>query len=226
MKLLELVAGPDTDRRGARARRGASARTCSARASWSARTRRTSSATASACTRMMTHDPPDARATGSRPRTSTPSPARRWRTRRARASAPPTSSASTPSSTSPTTATSRSSTTRSATCSRCPPTSARWSRRSILGDKTKGGFYKKAGKDELRRSIRRPLEYRAKGGDEAIKQGHARPRARSRTRRERVKKLVADQGKAGAFAWKVLSRALAYSARRIGEIADERRGHR
>ena len=39
--------------------------------------------------------------------------------------------------------------------------------------------------------------------------------------RARVKALVADQGKAGAFAWKVLSRGLAYSARRIGEIADD-----
>jgi 3-hydroxyacyl-CoA dehydrogenase len=28
-------------------------------------------------------------------------------------------------------------------------------------------------------------------------------------------------GKAGQFAWKVLSRSLAYSARRIGEIADD-----
>jgi 3-hydroxyacyl-CoA dehydrogenase len=37
-----------------------------------------------------------------------------------------------------------------------------------------------------------------------------------------VKKLVADSGKAGAFAWKVLSRSLAYAARRVadGEIAD------
>ena len=51
MKLLELVAGPETRPRRRRARRAASARTCSARASSSARTRRTSSATASARTR-------------------------------------------------------------------------------------------------------------------------------------------------------------------------------
>ncbi|HWL86511.1 MAG TPA: enoyl-CoA hydratase/isomerase family protein, partial [Polyangiaceae bacterium] len=37
---------------------------------------------------------------------------------------------------------------------------------------------------------------------------------------ERVRKLAQDSGKAGAFAWKVLARSLAYSARRIGEITD------
>jgi 3-hydroxyacyl-CoA dehydrogenase len=35
-----------------------------------------------------------------------------------------------------------------------------------------------------------------------------------------VKKLVADPGKAGQLAWKVISRSLAYAARRMGEIAD------
>jgi 3-hydroxyacyl-CoA dehydrogenase len=35
-----------------------------------------------------------------------------------------------------------------------------------------------------------------------------------------VKKLVADQGKAGEFARKVLYRSLSYAARRIGEISD------
>jgi 3-hydroxyacyl-CoA dehydrogenase len=33
---------------------------------------------------------------------------------------------------------------------------------------------------------------------------------------------VADPGPAGQFAWKVLSRSLAYSARRIGEISRRR----
>ena len=51
MKLLELVAGPDTDPGGARASSSGSARTSSARGSSSGRTRRTSSATASARTR-------------------------------------------------------------------------------------------------------------------------------------------------------------------------------
>ena len=50
MKLLELVAGPDTSAE-ANARRDVRRRTCSARASCGRRTRRTSSATASACTR-------------------------------------------------------------------------------------------------------------------------------------------------------------------------------
>src|SRR5262249_20154244 len=35
----------------------------------------------------------------------------------------------------------------------------------------------------------------------------------------RVKKLVADPGKAGAFAWRGISRSLAYAGRRVGGIA-------
>jgi 3-hydroxyacyl-CoA dehydrogenase len=91
--------------------------------------------------------------------------------------------------------------------------------KKILGDKTKGGFYRKGANKEIETFDPYKAEYRAKGGDESIK---ATTKALSKIEdtKERIKKLAADQGKAGTFAWKVLSRSLAYSARRIGEIAD------
>ncbi len=91
--------------------------------------------------------------------------------------------------------------------------------KKLLGDKTKGGFYKKGAEKQIQTYDPTTGEYRAKGGDESVK---AVTKAISKLDdpKERLRKLVADPGKAGTFAWKVLSRSLAYSARRIGEIAD------
>jgi 3-hydroxyacyl-CoA dehydrogenase len=91
--------------------------------------------------------------------------------------------------------------------------------KKLLGDKTKAGFYKKS-KESLETFDPIKLEYRAKGGDEAIIKA-CKSISKIEDAKERVKKLVADQGKAGQFAWKVLSRSLAYSARRIPEITDD-----
>jgi 3-hydroxyacyl-CoA dehydrogenase len=91
--------------------------------------------------------------------------------------------------------------------------------KKLLGDKTKGGFYKK-GEDGIATLDPKTLEYRAQGRRRGHRQGHEGHR-KIEDPKERVKKLVADEGKAGQFAWKVLSRSLAYSARRIGEIADD-----
>ena len=92
--------------------------------------------------------------------------------------------------------------------------------KKLLGDKTKGGFYKKgASKKDILTLDPKTLEYRPKGGDEGIK-NTTKSLAKVEDPKERVKKLVADQGKAGEFARKVLYRSLAYSARRIPEIAD------
>jgi 3-hydroxyacyl-CoA dehydrogenase len=88
-----------------------------------------------------------------------------------------------------------------------------------LGNKTKGGFYKKAGKD-VQTLDPRTGEYRAKGGDEAIAKA-TKALAKIEDPRERVKKLVATPGVVGDFAWKALAKSLAYSARRIGEITDD-----
>jgi 3-hydroxyacyl-CoA dehydrogenase len=90
--------------------------------------------------------------------------------------------------------------------------------KKLLGNKTKGGFYKKAGDDFLVFDPQK-LDYRPKAGDAAIKDA-VKKIEKLEDSRARVKKLVADPGKAGAFAWKVLSRSLAYAARRVGEIAD------
>lgn len=93
--------------------------------------------------------------------------------------------------------------------------------KKLLGDKTKGGFFKKGADKQVQTLDPKTLEYRPKGGDEAIKAA-TKALAKVEDPKERVKKLAADQGKAGDFARKVLYRSLAYSARRVatGEIAD------
>ncbi|HEX4423705.1 MAG TPA: 3-hydroxyacyl-CoA dehydrogenase/enoyl-CoA hydratase family protein, partial [Kofleriaceae bacterium] len=90
--------------------------------------------------------------------------------------------------------------------------------RGQLGDKTKGGFYKKTG-DNLSTLDPKTGEYRAKAGDPDIAKT-TKGIARIEDPRERVKKLAAAPGATGEFAWTVLSRSLAYAARRIPEITD------
>jgi 3-hydroxyacyl-CoA dehydrogenase len=93
--------------------------------------------------------------------------------------------------------------------------------KKLLGDKTKGGFYKRdKATGEIATLDPKTLEYRAKGGDAEIK-ATAKALGKVEDAKERLRKLVADPGKAGKFAWKVLSKSLAYSARRIPEIADD-----
>ena len=87
-----------------------------------------------------------------------------------------------------------------------------------LGDKTKGGFYKKQG-DKIATLDPATGAYRDKGGNEAIVKA-CKAIAKLEDPRERVKKLVATEGPAGAFAWTVLSRSLAYAARRVPEITE------
>ena len=89
----------------------------------------------------------------------------------------------------------------------------------ILGNKTRGGFYKKS-KAGIQVLDVPNLEYRDKGGDADLKKA-MKGLGKVSDVRERVRKLVADEGKAGKFAWDVLSRSMAYSANLIPEIADE-----
>jgi 3-hydroxyacyl-CoA dehydrogenase len=88
--------------------------------------------------------------------------------------------------------------------------------RGQLGDKTKGGFYKKQG-DAIATLDPKTGEYRPKGGDAEIAKA-TKAVARIDDARERVRKLVGAPGKTGEFAWTVMSRSLAYAARRIPEI--------
>ncbi|MGB8331964.1 MAG: 3-hydroxyacyl-CoA dehydrogenase/enoyl-CoA hydratase family protein [Polyangiales bacterium] len=89
--------------------------------------------------------------------------------------------------------------------------------RKILGNKSRGGFYRK-GKEGIETFDPIKLEYRAKAGDEDIKKFCKSLRG---SPAQRVKALVANDGPAGKFAWNVLSRTLAYSANKIGEITDQ-----
>ena len=90
--------------------------------------------------------------------------------------------------------------------------------KKILGDKTSGGFYRKtkAGIETLNFET---FEYRARAGDASVRDA-TKALAKVGDVRERVKRTVAAEGPVGEFAWKVLSRSLAYSARRVGEICD------
>ena len=99
-----------------------------------------------------------------------------------------------------------------------PPYIAQMIDKNVLGDKTKGGFYKRDGKDVLTLDPKTGT-YRAKAGDEAIAKA-MKALGRVENPRERVKQLVATPGPAGQFAWTVLARSLAYAARRIPEITD------
>ncbi|MBO6937386.1 MAG: 3-hydroxyacyl-CoA dehydrogenase [Deltaproteobacteria bacterium] len=91
--------------------------------------------------------------------------------------------------------------------------------KKILGNKTKGGFYKKS-KAGIEVLDLETLEYRAKAGDQDLKKA-MKGLGRIEDVGERVRKLVATEGKAGEFAWKVLAGSLAYSARRIPEITED-----
>ncbi len=86
----------------------------------------------------------------------------------------------------------------------------------ILGNKTRGGFYKKT-KEGIQTFDPVELEYRPKAGDADIKKFCKSLKGPPEAR---VKALVENDGPAGQFAWKVLSRTLAYSASKIPEITD------
>ncbi len=90
--------------------------------------------------------------------------------------------------------------------------------RGALGDKTKGGFYKRQGKDQF--------TFDPKAGDyrPALKESSiisiCKGLSKIEDTRERVAKLVAETSVVGEIAWKILARGLAYAARRVGEISD------
>ncbi len=97
-----------------------------------------------------------------------------------------------------------------------PPYITQMIEKGILGDKTKGGFYKRVGKD-IQTFDPKTGEYRAKGGDPEIAKA-TKGLARIEDHKARLQALVATPGKVGEYAWTLLSRSLAYAARRIPEI--------
>lgn len=91
--------------------------------------------------------------------------------------------------------------------------------KNLLGGKTKQGFYRKS-KDGIETIDYKTLEYRPKAGDAGIK-STSKNLSKIENVAERLRKTVASEGPVGAFAWNVLSRSMAYSARRVGEICDD-----
>jgi 3-hydroxyacyl-CoA dehydrogenase len=93
--------------------------------------------------------------------------------------------------------------------------------RGILGNKTKGGFYRKqkgeGGKQEIWTLDHASLEYRPA---EKVKLPALDMAKNIEQTPERLKALVWGKDRVGAFLWKTISRTLRYAANRIPEIAD------
>lgn len=97
-----------------------------------------------------------------------------------------------------------------------PPQLEEMVTRRLLGDKTKGGFFRKV-KDEILTLDLATFEYRPRqkpkfASVEAAKNIESLP--------ERLRALVYADDRAGQFLWRTISEALIYAANRIPEIAD------
>lgn len=90
-----------------------------------------------------------------------------------------------------------------------------------LGDKTKGGFYKKVKSPEgEQRFVIDPQTVDYVPAPEKLKFDSIKA-AKDLPLEERVKAIVYAEDRAGQLAWKVTARGLAYASRRIPEIADD-----
>ncbi len=93
--------------------------------------------------------------------------------------------------------------------------------RGLLGNKTKGGFYKRVKGSGDKREIfvldTATLDYRP---SQKVKLPALDMAKNIEDTRERLKALVWSKDRVGAFLWKTLSRTLCYTADRIPEIAD------
>ena len=95
-------------------------------------------------------------------------------------------------------------------------------KKGILGDKTKGGFYKRTkgedGKSKLLTLDPKTLEYRDQVKVRYDSLGMAR---NIEDTAERIKMVAFAEDRAGQLAWTSLSATLCYAANRIPEIADD-----
>jgi 3-hydroxyacyl-CoA dehydrogenase len=89
--------------------------------------------------------------------------------------------------------------------------------KKLLGRKTDGGFYKKVGSELLVYDVAKH-DYRPQ---EKVRFDSLGAIKNETDVRKRLKALVSADDIAGRFAWTLLSRTLLYSARRVGEIADD-----
>ena len=94
--------------------------------------------------------------------------------------------------------------------------------RGMLGNKTRGGFYKKVktaeGKDEILTLDYNTMEYRPKA---KVNLPSLEMTKGIENTGERVKALTFGKDRVGAFLWESTSETLLYTARRIPEIADD-----
>lgn len=88
--------------------------------------------------------------------------------------------------------------------------------RKLLGNKTKGGFYKKVGNDILTLDTT-TFEYRPQQKAQFASLGAAKQIEKLT---DRLPALVYAQDKAGDFLWRTMSETAIYAANRIPEIAD------
>ena len=100
---------------------------------------------------------------------------------------------------------------------RIPPLITELVKQGRLGRKSGAGFYKKVGDDILVLDTQ-SLEYKPPQKPRFDSIGAVR---NIEDPRQRVAKLVAADDPAARFAWRVLSRTLAYSASLVGEITDD-----
>jgi len=92
--------------------------------------------------------------------------------------------------------------------------------KKFLGNKTRGGFYKKTKDQGILTFDPATQDYRPKAGDGGIK-STCKEIGSDPDPASRIRKLVGTGGKVSKFAWKALSKSLAYTAWRVGEICDD-----
>jgi 3-hydroxyacyl-CoA dehydrogenase len=102
-----------------------------------------------------------------------------------------------------------------------PPFVSEMVKRGWLGRKAKSGFFKMEGKGEEKKKF--VLDYRTMDYRPAGKVSY--PSLDAAKGEEdvgaRIRKVISGDDKAAAYAWKVLSESLLYSAKRIPEISDD-----
>ncbi len=102
-----------------------------------------------------------------------------------------------------------------------PPFVSEMVKRGWLGRKAKSGFFKMEGKGEEKKKF--VLDYRTMDYRPAGKVSY--PSLEAAKGEEdvgaRIRKVISGDDKAAAYAWKVLSESLLYSAKRIPEISDD-----
>ena len=96
--------------------------------------------------------------------------------------------------------------------------------KGFLGNKTRGGFYKKEKDAEGKKTVLQ-LDW---SSDDLTYIPTERPKFKSVGAAKsiddigkRLKKVIASDDEVATFAWKVMARSLIYSANRLGEIADD-----